>query len=63
MGTLPHRVADRHRELGAVNSPVEVLLFLILDFLAKIGFGFLLTNREALEQISGGTPPRRRRVV
>lgn len=33
---------------GAVNTTVEILLFLILDFLTKIGFGFLLlTNREA----------------
>lgn len=48
---------------GAVNSTVEVLLFLILDFLAKIGFGFLLlTNREALGQV-GGAQPSRRRVV
>ena len=50
---------------GAANSTVEVLLFLILDFLAKIGFGFLLlTNREALDQAgSGAAQPRRRRVV
>ena len=50
---------------GAVNSTVEVLLFLILDFLAKIGFGLLLlTNREALDQVGGSAQPsRRRRVV
>ena len=50
---------------GAVNSTVEVLLFLILDFLAKIGFGFLLlTNREAIGQASGGgAQARRSRVV
>ncbi len=50
---------------GAVNSAVEVLLFLILDFLAKIGFGLLLlTNREALDQVGGSAQPsRRRRVV
>jgi bacteriorhodopsin len=36
-------------------STVEVFLFLILDILAKIGFGFLLlTNREALGQAAGG---------
>lgn len=41
---------------GAVNSTVEVLLFLVLDILAKIGFGFLLlTNREALSQVGGGS--------
>ena len=40
---------------GAVGSTGEVLLFLILDVLAKIGFGFLLlTNREALSQAGGG---------
>lgn len=38
----------------AVGSTTEVLLFLVLDILAKIVFGFLLlTNREALTQ-SGG---------
>ena len=37
---------------GAVGSTTEVLLFLILDFLAKIGFGFLLlTNRQALSDV------------
>lgn len=40
---------------GAVGSTGEVLLFLILDILAKIAFGFLLlTNREALSQAGGG---------
>jgi bacteriorhodopsin len=40
---------------GAVGSSVEVFLFLILDFLAKIGFGFLLlTNRQALADASTG---------
>lgn len=40
---------------NAVGSGTEVLLFLILDFLAKIGFGFLLlTNRQALSDASGG---------
>jgi bacteriorhodopsin len=40
---------------GAVSSTVEVFLFLILDILAKIAFGFLLlTNREALGQVGGG---------
>jgi bacteriorhodopsin len=37
------------------SSTVEVFLFLTLDILAKIGFGFLLlTNREALGQAAGG---------
>ena len=37
------------------SSTVEVFLFLILDILAKIGFGFLLlTNHEALGQVGGG---------
>lgn len=40
---------------NAVGSTVEVFLFLILDFLAKIGFGFLLlTNRQALSEAAGG---------
>lgn len=38
---------------SAVSSTVEVFLFLVLDILTKIGFGFLLlTNREALGQAS-----------
>ena len=37
------------------SSTVEVCLFLILDVLAKTGFGFLLLkNREALGQAAGG---------
>ena len=37
------------------GSGFEVFLFLILDFLAKIGFGFLLlTNRQAISDASGG---------
>ena len=50
---------------GAVGSTGEVLLFLILDILAKIGFGILLlTNREALGQAmgSGGGAPQASRV-
>jgi bacteriorhodopsin len=39
---------------SAVGSTTEVLLFLILDFLAKIGFGLLLTNRKALGEAAGG---------
>jgi bacteriorhodopsin len=41
---------------GAVGVTAEVALFLVLDLLAKIGFGFLLlTNRQALSEISGGS--------
>jgi len=40
---------------GTVSPTFEVLLFLILDFLAKIGFGFLLlTNRQALSDAGSG---------
>ncbi|MEJ7819351.1 MAG: bacteriorhodopsin [Rubrobacteraceae bacterium] len=40
---------------NAVGSGTEVFLFLILDFLAKIGFGFLLlTNRQAISDAGGG---------
>jgi bacteriorhodopsin len=43
---------------AVASSTVEVFLFLILDILAKIGFGFLLlTNREALGQAGGGGAP------
>jgi bacteriorhodopsin len=41
--------------VGAVGVSAEVFLFLVLDLLAKVGFGFLLlTNRQALSDISGG---------
>lgn len=42
---------------GAVGTSGEVGLFLILDLLAKVGFGFiLLSNRQALTDIGrGGT--------
>lgn len=40
---------------GAVGSATEVFLFLILDLLAKIGFGFLLlTNQQAIADATGG---------
>jgi len=46
---------------GAASSTVEV--FLILDFLSKIGFGFLLlTNRQALGDAAGGGQVRTSRV-
>jgi bacteriorhodopsin len=39
---------------NAVGSTLEVFLFLILDFFAKIGSGFLLlTNRQALGEAVG----------
>lgn len=48
---------------NAVGSTTEVFLFLILDFLAKIGFGFLLlTNQQALSDASGGGQARTSRV-
>jgi bacteriorhodopsin len=38
--------------VGAVGESTEVFLFLVLDLLAKVGFGFLLlTNRKALSDI------------
>ena len=41
---------------GAVGLTIEIALFLVLDLAAKIGFGFLLlTNRQALSEISGGS--------
>jgi bacteriorhodopsin len=40
---------------GAVRSTTEVFLFLVLDVLAKIGFGLLLlTNHQALSDVVGG---------
>jgi bacteriorhodopsin len=48
---------------GAAPSTVEVFLILILDFLSKIGFGFLLlTNRQALGEAVGGGQVRTGRV-
>ena len=41
--------------VGAVGVSTEVFLFLVLDLLAKVGFGFLLlTNRKALSDVVGG---------
>jgi len=46
---------------GAVGLTIEIALFLVLDLAAKIGFGFLLlTNRQALSEISGGSVARPR---
>jgi len=45
--------------LGLVGLGVEVLLFMILDLSAKVGFGFLLlTNRAVLERVEVGRPAR-----
>jgi bacteriorhodopsin len=52
--------------IGAVGSATEVFLFLVLDLLAKVGFGFLLlTNRQALADIGAAAAPAARpgRVV
>lgn len=41
--------------VGAVGTSGEVGLFLVLDLLAKVGFGFiLLSNRQALADIGRG---------
>lgn len=40
---------------GAVGGTTEIFVFMVLDLLAKVGFGFLLlTNREALADVAGG---------
>ena len=39
----------------AVDNDGEVFLFMVLDLLAKVGFGFLLlNNRQAISEVSGG---------
>ena len=39
----------------AVDQGWEIFLFLILDVLAKVGFGFLLlSNHQALQEVGGG---------
>ncbi len=48
---------------GAVGLGTEVFLFMVLDLLAKVGFGFLLlTNRQALSDITGGGQAQASRV-
>lgn len=48
---------------GAVSPGLEVLLFLILDLLAKVGFGYLLlTNRQALTDVGGSVQAQPSRV-
>lgn len=40
---------------GAVGLTTEIFVFMVLDLLAKVGFGFLLlTSRDALSDLSGG---------
>ncbi len=40
----------------AIGQGGEIFLFLILDLLAKVGFGFLLlSNRQAIGEASGGS--------
>ncbi len=39
----------------AVGQGGEIFLYLVLDLLAKVGFGFLLlSNRQAIGEVSGG---------
>jgi len=39
----------------AIDQGGEIFLYLILDLLAKVGFGFLLlSNRQAIGEVSGG---------
>lgn len=41
---------------GALGISTEVFAFMVLDLLAKVGFGFLfLTNRDAIASVSGGS--------
>ncbi len=50
--------------LAIVGIDWEVLLYMVLDLSAKIGFGFLLlSNRRALEATSSATPERSRGVA
>ncbi|CAN5249614.1 MAG: bacteriorhodopsin [Actinomycetota bacterium] len=40
---------------GAVGITTEIFVFMVLDLLAKVGFGFLLlTSRDALSDLTGG---------
>ncbi len=40
---------------GAVGLTTEIFIFMVLDLLAKVGFGFLLlTSRDALSDLTGG---------
>ncbi len=40
---------------GAVGLTTEIFIFMVLDLLAKVGFGFLLlTSRDALSDPTGG---------
>ena len=47
----------------AVDQAFEVFLFLILDLLSKVAFGFLLlSNRQAIGEASSGGGARASRV-
>ena len=47
----------------AVDQAFEIFLFLILDLLAKVVFGFLLlSNRQAIDEAGGGGGARASRV-
>lgn len=48
---------------AAVSLTTEIFMFMVLDLLAKVGFGFLLlTSRDALSDITGGAQARPSRV-
>jgi bacteriorhodopsin len=48
---------------GAVDQGREIFLFLILDVLAKVGFGFLLlNNHQTLQEAGGGRSAQYSRV-
>jgi bacteriorhodopsin len=48
---------------GAVDQGWEIFLFLILDVLAKVGFGFLLlNNHQTLQEVGGGRSAQYSRV-
>lgn len=48
---------------GAVDQGWEIFLFLILDVLAKVGFGFLLlNNHQTLQEAGGGRSAQYSRV-
>jgi bacteriorhodopsin len=41
---------------GGVDQGFEIFLFLVLDLLAKVGFGFLLlSNHQVIGEASGGS--------
>jgi bacteriorhodopsin len=49
---------------GAVGLTTEIFVFMVLDLLAKVGFGFLLlTSRDALSDLTGGGRVKASRVA